>query len=180
MKKKGPHGYHRINPMFQDLLQDGEAHWCPHCGQQASLKKHRANEKLVDFLRMLARYTMKHGAGWYTNKDMVPKTEHKHQKISTDAVGTARYMGLVDAADDATNGSGAPAGSYRITQLGTDFLMGICDVPDHVMVYNAEVVYQSSKRVDVHTANRTHFSYPRDVEGIVAPVYTGRGIPVKS
>ena len=178
MKKRRKYGID-INPNFLDSLNDGEAHWCPHCGQQASFKKHIANKSLVTFLSLLECATIDKGEGFYTSKDLIPRVKHSLQKVSTDAVSTARYMKLVEVADDAVlNGGEAPVGTYRMLPLGRAFLMSKQDVPEYVLAYNATVVAKAPECVSVSQANCKFFNYARDVQGIQAPSHSGGGIPV--
>ena len=178
MKKKSPFG-HDINKDFLRKITGGGAHYCPHCGQQASAKPHVANNKLVQFLATLERYKNVKGVGWYTTKDLTPQTQHQRQKLSNDSVSTARYMGLIQVADDALEGVNPPPGSYRMLDEGTQFLMGFERIPERVWAYNGEVLFSSKTMYDVSQAFGGLFNYGRHVEGIVVEVHTGKGIVIK-
>lgn len=177
MKKKGEHGLN-IDPDFLDGIKRGEALWCPHCGQQASLKRHTANRGLVHFLYILDAYTLEHGEGFYKSTDIIPKTGNMLQKISTDAISTARYMQLILVCDDAVNTGGAPIGSYKLLPLAREFLMSKVSIPKSVFAYNACVVYTHKTQVMVSTAWKKLFDYAKDVGGIRADIQSGKGIPV--
>lgn len=173
MKQKGPHGLN-INLGFWDQLRTGAKCWCPHCGQQASFKKHKANASLVKFLSLLEAFSIEFGVGFYKSTDIIPRTGHPLQKISTDAISTARYMGLVLAKDDAKNAGGAPAGSYKILPLASAWLLGQQTVPEFVLAYNACVVGRANRQVMVSDAKGEPFNYAIDVEGVRADIQSGR------
>ena len=174
VKRVGPYGLN-INKQFLESLHEGSK-WCPHCGQQASFKKHRVNRATVDFLRLLDAAVCKYGDGFFTTRSLVPRAQ-KMQKISTDATAVCRYLSLVEVSDDVPEKK-APKGSYRILPTGREFLMGRVHIPEYVLVYNACVVTTADYRIYVHQAWGAEYNYAEQVAGIEVGIQSGKGIPV--
>lgn len=78
----------------------------------------------------------------------------------------ARFWGLIEVADT-TNSAGAPAGAYKLTDLGKRFVRGLEFLPARVDVYNNELVKEPyGDRRDIRTALSAKFNYDDLMRGL--------------
>jgi hypothetical protein len=75
------------------------------------------------------------------------------------------HWGLIKKIHNA-NRSGAPAGSYRITEKGIDFLQGKIPVCTWVELRNGELINSSSEVADVKKCLGSKFNYNELMNGL--------------
>ena len=108
---------------------------CSHCGQYAKMYRRKLGVGIAKFLILLHRISAagEHGR-FYTTRNLYPRDN----KAASDGV-MARFWGLIEVANS-TNSAGAPAGAYRLTDLGRQFVNGVYYAPRYVRVYNNEAL----------------------------------------
>lgn len=131
---------------------------CPCCGQFFKLYKKRCHQEMATFLIKLVRAWKTH-MRFYTTRDLYPR-DHK---ATTEGV-LLRHWGLIEVLE-ANNTAGAPAGSYRPTDKGLQFVHGVISIPSHVHLLNNRAIGFSDKKITIREALGSKFNYDELMSG---------------
>lgn len=141
-----------VEAFVMEHFQTNEGLICPGCGQFFKKYKKRCHTEMALFLIKLVKMWKRH-MRYYTTRELFPK-DHK---ATTEGV-LLRHWGLIEVLE-AHNTAGAPAGSYRPTEKGLQFVHGVISIPSHVHLVNNRGVGFSDKMITIKEALGTKFDY---------------------
>jgi len=132
----------------------GNASVCPICERPIKLYRRHIHTEMVVWL--IGLYKLCRDGGWHTTLEIEERTDHLKAGGTNGTL--LVHWGLIEKIP-VENRGGGPAGRYRLTSLGEDFLHGKVSVPKSVFFLCNKIVGESIDRVKIRGALGNHFSY---------------------
>lgn len=154
--------FDKVSPEIREGCRRPKGVTCDHCGRLAKMYRKKLGAPAARFLIHLYNVSSRgeHGR-YYTTRELYPRDN----KASTEGVCT-RFWGLVDVAD-ASNSAGAPAGAFRLTDLGRRFVQGLEFLPMYVHTYNNEKIGEpEGPLTNIREALSRKFNYDDLMKGV--------------
>jgi len=147
MKKLSPYRFADLSEEIQKKARKGDD-YCSTCGHRIIMYSKALGKQTALLLIKLYKAHQRFGDDrFFTTRELYPRDN----KSSTEGI-TARFWGLIEIAES-TNSIGAPAGAYKLTDLGRRFVMGLQRVPSHAITYNNELLrLDGRKMTDIRQA----------------------------
>ncbi len=150
MSKKTPIEYEDISDHIKNNCEKGT--YCAHCGKWAKKYRKSFNSEMSRFLIRLYNAQQRYDKN-YTTRELYPNDN----KANSSGIDSHRW-GLIEIAE-AHNSGGAPTGSYRLTDLGRQFVLGKASILSHTTTYNGELLGLSGNQVTIHDTLGVKFNY---------------------
>lgn len=131
---------------------------CPCCGQFAKIYRRKLNASMAKAMCALARYAGDHR--WVHLFGFLTKHGVQHSDAPM-----LRHWGLIEESPTERPDGNPRAGMYRITARGLRFTSLLDTVPEHVLLFNGDVLGWAERRVSLREALGTKFSYDELMRG---------------
>jgi len=138
--------------IVREKAEDPKGTICPCCSKLVKVYRRRLHQEMALFLFKLFRRHQLYPR-FYTMLELYPESN----KAASDG-SYLPHWGLVEKSDG-VNTADAPAGLYKMTDKGIQFLHNQEYVPSHVHLLNNRVVGWSDSRTNVQQALGIKFKY---------------------
>lgn len=137
---------------------------CPTCGQHAKLYKRPINSTMALALCLIYQHFKKHPHHVWLHIAQFLIQVKRDSTIAGGDVVKLRYWGLLERAVGERDDGSNRVGTYRITELGKNFVEGKIAVPKYVFLYNQRLFRLSEEMTTIHGALGTRFNYAQLME----------------
>jgi len=135
---------------------NGAEEKCPVCNRLMKVYKRNIHAEMIIWLIELCKLTEEVGSDWHTTVEIIKCSQHLKAGGTNGTL--LVHWGLIEKIPE-ENRAGGPAGRYRITEKGFDFLYRKGTVPERVHFFCDKVIGYSEEHVSVKQALGKRFNY---------------------
>lgn len=143
--------------LFLEKLKNGYAGPCPCCKRHAQVYRRAIHATAASQLVKLYRLGGDHQ--YVHTRELIPEGQSSIGDFSK-----AKHFGLIeDRPHDPDNKK--TSGEWMLTAKGRDFVLGICGIPEFVMVFNDTVILEGNQFVKIEQCLGKTFNYTELMRG---------------